>query len=588
MQPVDALSFLNERRMVLSDHLQRCRRLYYATSLHIEGAAPKYTDLRRGAPVVPFNYLGPEYQQIFESVIFSRHPRESEATRQWRMSQFQPITQEFFSEVITMVRASLFNDAEYHIEIENPNDHRYIIDNNFFGHDLAGYFSFAIQLIFEDPNGYFVVMPRESADEMTTDQAMPMITFVKSTEILAVEEGRGLLWKRGKVVWLANREAYYRFIEQEDGAYRPFPEAWYYPHKLGELPAIVAGGNYNAEGGFYDSWVASGRSWAYKLLAQQSSLDLVDKEASHPWITEVGDDCETCNGLGVVPGLTCSLCGDLEAHHEHNDCEHFAPLADTTCPTCRGMKQVSRNPGERLLVDVEDFSKTGGKLISIVSPEISVNDYHAKRIAELQKSLRIALHLNVVDQAQSGVAKEIDLEIRKKFLMEIANDMFDRILWQSLRYITGLRNVTSRNGELIPQIGNFQITKPKNFVEKKSGEILADLKAAKEAGIPVTQLYTMISDYIDRQQSGDPVAKKKLTVSLILDPLFLEDDLQTVALNGFADIDDIRLHLLLPSILERLILERGREWFTRASVDEIGALASQLIPSTRIPNPLDV
>lgn len=202
--------------------------------------------------------------------------------------------------------------------------------------------------------------------------------------------------------------------------------------------------------------------------------------------------------------------------------------------------------------------------------------------------MRIALHLNVVDQAQSGVAKEIDLEIRKKFLMEIANDMFDRILWQSLRYITGLRNVTSRNGELIPQIGNFQITKPKNFVEKKSGEILADLKAAKEAGIPVTQLYTMISDYIDRQQSGDPVAKKKLTVSLILDPLFLEDDLQTVALNGFADIDDIRLHLLLPSILERLILERGREWFTRASVDEIGALASQLIPSTRIPNPLDV
>ena len=66
--------------------MQRWRDVYYGISLHTTGACPRFRDGATGRTVTPAGYFGQEYQYLFDNYLLNRHPRESEATRNWRYS----------------------------------------------------------------------------------------------------------------------------------------------------------------------------------------------------------------------------------------------------------------------------------------------------------------------------------------------------------------------------------------------------------------------------------------------------------------------------------------------------------------------
>src|SRR5688572_33425225 len=102
MQPKDALAILNKTVKLspqITDMMQRWRDVYHGISLHTTGACPRFKDTVTGRTITPPGYYGPEYQYLFDNYLLSRHPREDEPTRNWRYSQYRPLTKAPFGQV---------------------------------------------------------------------------------------------------------------------------------------------------------------------------------------------------------------------------------------------------------------------------------------------------------------------------------------------------------------------------------------------------------------------------------------------------------------------------------------------------------
>ena len=93
----------------MTEKLQRWRDVYYGMSLHTTGACPYFTDLGGGGIIYPQGYYGIAYQRLFDKHLLSRHPRESDATRNWRFSQYRPMTKAPFGQVTETVIGASFS-----------------------------------------------------------------------------------------------------------------------------------------------------------------------------------------------------------------------------------------------------------------------------------------------------------------------------------------------------------------------------------------------------------------------------------------------------------------------------------------------
>src|SRR5690606_3125164 len=219
---------LNDRSRRIPAHIQRAREAYYAMSLHVDGAAPAYMDLRNNVTVKPYNYFGKEYQRIFDTKLFARYPRESEVTREFRKSQYRPFTKDPFQAAINFTVGALFHDSGYNIQIENEDDNAYIWGANFEGGDIGQFFQKHFKSICVDANGFFVVIPKEPAAETTTERIEPDIWFVPSIKVLHLGLD-SIIFERGDITWVVTDLAYYRIAKDpKTGDYYPLDDEWYY------------------------------------------------------------------------------------------------------------------------------------------------------------------------------------------------------------------------------------------------------------------------------------------------------------------------------------------------------------------------
>src|SRR5687768_1298046 len=122
-------TLVNDENRTLPELIKQRKDVYYGMSLHIDGACPKWSSLRATKlGWVPGNFIphyptlgwfGPEYHTIFDLSLFARHPKEPEATRQWRFSQYRPFTKDGFLRAISMVTGAIFQDSAYNITLSD-------------------------------------------------------------------------------------------------------------------------------------------------------------------------------------------------------------------------------------------------------------------------------------------------------------------------------------------------------------------------------------------------------------------------------------------------------------------------------------
>lgn len=553
------------------------QQVYFEMSLHIDGVTPPFAhliDTKKGwgaegnLEVFRPNFeFMVRYQNIFDCKLLNRHPRESYHTHQWRLSQYKPFTKRPFAQVIQVVSGAVFQDGNYSIIVENDADNKYIWDNNFEGKSLAGYIREHFQDIGNDPNAYFIVKPVLSAAIYRANPSSPIapgVFYVPSKRTL-MNTPDELIWIDNGVWWVANREVYMRF-EKRDGDIVNIDGkgGFYYYHDLGVVPRVKCGGLRNSQG-YFDSWFDAAKAVADEYVSAKSAEQLVNKEASHPWITTVSEVCPACDG---AKGKTwCTRCN---VYVDECVCHDKSNYSLKYCNKCGGTGTVSHNPGEWLEIPYEKM-KDNVDFIKITNPSVDINKFHAENNAALFDEMMKALHLFVVDEAQSGVAKAKDMETRYQFIVDISNDIFDRLLPTLLVYVTALRNVVSVEGVLEPAAAQFTIVKPLQFDIKTATDLLLDYDAAKKSGLPPFMLTRLLDDYVDKQFGGDDVIKRKSAYIIQTDKLAVMTTAETqqLIISGGADSQDVKYHVNVPQILDELIRRNGTEWFVTAPFDTI-------------------
>lgn len=581
------LDLLNDKSYKEPLHIYNWRRIYYGMSLHIDGICPAYHNLRYEngqyvtdttlGRVTPLGYGGAEYQYLFDNYLFNKHPREAEVTRQWRLSQYKPFTRDPFHKAIQVITGAIFQDSSYTLEIKDKEDNDYIWGNNFEEKSLVQFFISKFQDICSDPNGVFVIIPDKPAKE-TTGKPEPKIYFINSKFIKHHTQDE-IIFCMGEIVWAVNSFGYFRFKKNEDNQ-KEYVNIdgtnGYYAHLLGYKPVIIAGGIWNAQG-FYDSWLTAAKPIADEFVSSMSGEQMVMKDASHPFITVAATDCPDCQGAGTI-NKKCG-CGD-----SCETCNGMPVLV--SCKTCGGTGDMSHNPSQWQVVPADQM---GNDLIKITNPDTAINKLHIERTDAIGKSILRALHLDYIDQAQSGVAKDKDMETRYQFLSNVSNDLFDRLLTRTIECIISLRHVRVVNGAIVPDTVDYLIVKPNQFQIKTAFELLQEYTEA-EKSLPDFMLYQYLEALADKQFGGDEVLKKKTRAINYLDKLALKNDagIQIIASNNFVRDRDIQFHYELPQILDNIIETKGSEWFVsadmkiiKAEVQTMFAQLSPIIPEVR-------
>lgn len=566
------IDLLSDKNRDLPEMIYKHRQLYYGLSLHIDGVYPYFQCIRDPElgwinsnlmRVYPNCYCGAQYQFIFETFLFSRHPKEPEIIRQWRLSQYMPFQKAVFLQSIQMITGGIFQDSGYQINIENKEDNDYIWGNNFDGRDLVGYLSTNFQNICGDPNGVFVIIPKEASYATSSKRIEPKMHFIHSKWILW-HNREEIVFQMEDIYWAVNAMGYFRFIEQgdkfvlhpEDAAY-----GGYFAHFLGYKPITVAGGQWNSQG-YYDSWLDAGKSRADNFVKVVSAENMVDKDASHPWIISAADDCPECNGTGKY-----SYCAGCNSVIDDCSCDNKIPQLGT-CSTCSGSGNISRNPGQWQIVPYEQMDRD---TIKVISPPVDINKLITEKVRAAYDDIRKALHLYEIDEAQSGTAKEKDMESRYQFYMRIANDCFDRLLPDWLNTITSLRNVSSNGGVAVPTPGKYEIVKPSQFNLKTEQDLLDEQETLSKTSIPDFVKKFKLIDYIDKSYGGNALLKKMASMINRIDSQSVAStaDLSVKVLNNAISNREWQLHEALPGIMMQIVDAKGEQWFLKADYDRI-------------------
>lgn len=565
MEIQDVLDILNKKKKVpeyLSEKIEKWKGVYYGISLHTLGAAPCFNDLRTGRKVKPVNYINEEYQRIFDTALFSRHPREDEQTRQWRYSQYRPLTKAPFGQILEMLSGAIFQDSNYQIDIPDKKDSEYIWGNNFYGFDIAGYFAnIGVKNEAEDPNGLFIRIPSKPFYEQIDTKVDVEIWFVNTPDIVYLTED-DLIFTRGDRAFYVDKQTIWRFTKTNKKQYELLPEdaEGYYSHMFGRLPITVAGGEWNTQG-YYDSFLDKAKGIADEFIATFSAAQMVDKEASHPFIEAIPEDCPSCHGNRQIPtACDCNSNPDCTLCNGSN-----RVLID--CSTCHGDGTISVFPGRWRDVPKDQF-KDGS--IRIVNPDMSINTHHRETVKELTTQLKEALHLYNTDKSESGEAKAIDQERMYRFISSVSNQLFDKVIYDTVLEIIAYRNVKSTGSGLQPYAYDFRIVKPTQFKIKTSEDLLLELEQATKSNIPVLVRKKISYDYVQKAYNGDAVMAKKMELTNLIDTIGAYPTSEWLGMRaaGACSDRDMIISRMLPTWLDDYYQENG-EGILKATKDDI-------------------
>lgn len=523
--------------------------VFLSVSLHTKGVRPQFKS-EKGVDIIPKIDFMDDYQQIFDNYLLSRHPREAEVTRNWRLSQYKPFTKTPFLQITDIIKGAIFQDGQYTIQLPNKADEEYIWAKKFDNLNLISFFSDKVlKLMMEDPNGYIVRMPSKPSYETTGAVELDLHYVCIKDVITKPSTGDFIFYTRDrKFIYWINDKVIIRFVKNNQGQWVLENPNGYYAHLLGYIPADILGGQYETDG-YFSSFLHKAVPVADEFVSNYSAKQMVDKEASHPYIQQMSVQCNTCQGTGSVQH-TCEKTGNLELKK---------------CSSCSGKGQISINPADRFEVKPEDMDKVA---VRIINPDISINNYHRDNAKGLMQDILDALHLTLINEAQSGTAKAIDQEKLYQFISGISNHIFDNLIYNTIVDIIRYRNVRANNGIIQPHNYEFTFVKPQQFNIKTAMDLLNEITETQNANLPLFVRRKMINEFVDKRFSSDDVFAKKSKVIALLDPLFAYSIDEISKLQTITP-EQIHFSQLLPIILDKIEEKHTQKFILDNNIDTI-------------------
>jgi hypothetical protein len=310
---------------------------------------------------------------------------------------------------------------------------------------------------------------------------------------------------------------------------------------------------------FFDSYFSAFVPFANEAIRQYSDWTAVMTTSAFPYREEIA---ETCSAKGCRDGIVYNSESD---EHER-------------CGVCRGTGRViSRSPygvyfREKSNPALGENIAPNEAMLKFISPPVDIIAYSGEAWQTLLKKAEESLHLNVIDEAQSGTAKQIDREDSFSQLTKISNNIFDEIIYKSLLFIERFRNVTEPKEPII--------VKPISFSMKTEEDLIEEITKLTDKNAPVAFLVESTKDLAKKRFSGNKAVTRMVEVLVSFDPLFNLNtkDKQLLLASGTIKKEDVIKSLYAYKSLTNLVADNGTEFLEKTLSEIFAELDAALKP----------
>jgi hypothetical protein len=505
-------------------------------------------------------------------ILTSRRPNEDPDVQRYRLSIYEPITKGSMNRAIDKL-FRIFQNANFSISVSDELN-TYLSEHKFDGQYFYSYIQkFVVRRMIEDPNGWLVWIP---IGEGLTNPAVKVDAeplLLMSDQIKVLEPGL-ITWKAndefsdvmvngkkemtGAVYYSLTDTAFLKHTQIGQKIDKKFDTVVIYEHNIGAVPGVVLGGDLTDEH-FFDSYFSAFVPFANEAIRQYSDWTAVMTTSAFPYREEIA---ENCNAKGCRDGVV----------YNHETEEH------ETCGICKGAGRViSRSPFGVFLREKSNPAlgvdgDVNGPMIRFISPDVSIIEYSGQAWQTLLKKAEESLHLNVIDESQSGVAKMIDREDSFSQLTKISNNIFDEIIFKSLLFIEKYRNVT--------QPMNPVIVKPISFSMKTEDDLIEELNKLTDKNAPIAFLVESTKDLARKRFSGNKSVSRMVEVLVSYDPIFHLNtkDKQMMLAAGSIKRDDLIRSLFAYKTLMSITAEFGTEFLEKPLGEIFAELDKRIQP----------
>lgn len=488
-------------------------------------------------------------------ILTSRRPNEDEEIQKYRLSIYEPITKGSMNRAIDKLYR-IFGSANFSIQVSQELN-EYLstkkFDNQFFYSYVQKY---VVRRMIEDPNGLLIWIPYGEGliDSTKKVEVKPVliysnqIKFIEEDAIVWIDENEhseiyenGKVQKKGVVYYSLTETGFYKHKQVGNSKDKRFELIPIYEHNLGVVPAIVLGGDLT-DNDYFESYFSSFIPFGNEAIRQYSDWQGVMTTTCFPYREEVAETCS-------APGCRDGVCWNEKEE------EHFP------CRICKGTGRViTRSPFGVFLREKNNSILDGGSnnssepMIRFVSPPVDVIEYSGNAWQTLLKKAEEALHLNLIDEAQSGKAKEIDREDSFMVLTKISNNIFDEIIFKSLTFIEGYRNVTNPMSPVI--------VKPISFSMKTENDLIDEINKLNDKNAPICFLVETTKDLARKRFSGNKSITRMVEILVTYDPIYHINtkDKSMLLASGTIKKEDLIKSLYAFKVLSQIVADNGTEF----------------------------
>jgi hypothetical protein len=505
-------------------------------------------------------------------ILTRRRPNEDDDVKRYRLAIYEPITKGSMNRAIDKL-FRIFQGANFSISVSDELN-TYLSEQKFDGQYFYSYIQkYVVRRMIEDPNGYLVWVP--VGDGLVNPAAKVDVqpVLIMSDEIKVLDENvitwesedeksmvrvNGKMVESGEIYYSLTDTGYFKHVQFGQKHEHKFETFLIYEHNIGSVPAVILGGDYTDEN-FFDSYFSAFIPFANEAIRQYSDWTAVMTTSAFPYREEMA---ETCSAKG---------CRDGVIYNPDND-EH------ERCGVCKGAgKVISRSPFGVFMREKGNAAMGGNTdssepMLRFISPAVDIIEYSGNAWETLLKKAEQSLHLNVIDESQSGIAKQIDREDSFSQLTKISNNIFDELIYKSLLFIEAYRNVVEPVAPVI--------VKPISFSMKTESDLITEITTLTDKNAPVAFLVESTKDLARKRFSGNKSVTRMVEILVSYDPLFniKTTDKQMLLASGTIQKADLIRSLYAYRTLTNLVALNGTEFLEQPLPDLFLALDNAMAP----------
>lgn len=490
--------------------------------------------------------------------IMTQRHSETQDIYDWRLRNYIPITTASWSRALSVLQR-IFINSKYNYETHDY-VREYIHENKFDGYKLDEYIQVKVlKVMMEDPNAWIVWLPDMTESTATEMKVRPLIvtsdlkrvetkneiTFYDEIEKVEYFDKRNNLNYDGDVYWRIDRANIYKVYRTNDNSKgeEQYDEEIYFNHNFGFIPYAVLGGRWNSSFNNYSSFFQSFVEIADEAIKQFSDWQYIMATSGYPIkeLAHIECDAPGCHNGELEDGSTCRVCNGT------------------------GIKPFSPSS---VLIRAENNNTTmldPRPLLQYHTPPPQIIEYAQKAWTMLLEKAEASINMVHVFKPQSGVAKEIDREDMYSMLSEISSNVFNNILYNSLRYISHYVMIFRKDADAHKVV----IYPPTNFALKDVDELTVDYQEYIANNADKSLVMRSYIDLINAKYTGNQVEQKIAAFQIYYDdwmPYTVNEKMQLKDTGAITD-EQFYISLTIGTYIRRMIKEIGEKEFLRAKED---------------------